>query len=122
MCCAGGPLNIYVILSHLSNDLSFTTCLAIDWSCFLKQLSSDTTKLSRFGLQQLATVSSEQDATLTNKVPLRVTTRRTTPGVWGSAVASSPLSLPEDMWRSFVKSERLSRRDPCLFLTASLAK
>lgn len=47
---------------------------------------------------------------------------RTTPGVCGSTIASSPLSFPDDICRSFVKSDKLSRRDPVFRLTVSLAK
>lgn len=47
-----------------------------------------------------------------SRLPLRVTALRTTPGVCGMFIPSSPLSLPEEMWRSFVNSERLSLRDP----------
>jgi hypothetical protein len=59
---------------------------------------------------------------LTKRLPLRVTARRMTPGVCGIPLASSPLSLPEEMWRSFVKTERLSRRVPSRRNSASLEK
>jgi hypothetical protein len=58
---------------------------------------------------------------LTSRFPLLVTGLLTTPGVCGKAVASSPLSLPLEICRSFVKRDRLSRRDPTL-PTFSLAK
>jgi len=55
-----------------------------------------------------------------------VTGLRTTPGVCGMATDSSPLSLPEEMCRSFVNSDKLSLRDPGpdpdLRITESLAK
>lgn len=58
---------------------------------------------------------------LTNRLPLRVTGRRTTPGVRGKDAASSPLSFPEEMCRSFANSERLSRLDSALRKAASRA-
>jgi hypothetical protein len=54
-------------------------------------------------------------------LPLRTTGRLTTPGVWGNIAASSPLSLPDEMLRSFANMERLSRRDPALRIAASRA-
>ena len=35
---------------------------------------------------------------------------------------SSPLSFPDEMWRSLAKRERLSRREPALRIAASRAK
>lgn len=58
----------------------------------------------------------------TSKLPLRVTARLTTPGVWGRLAASSPLSLPDEMCRSLAKMDRLSRREPALRMAASRAK
>lgn len=60
---------------------------------------------------------------LTRRFPRRTTARRTTPGVVGAGIpASSPLSLPEEMVRSFATMLKLSRLDPAFLITASRAK
>ena len=58
---------------------------------------------------------------LTKRFPRLVTGRRTTPGVIGNT-ASSPLSLPEEMWRSLVPSDKLSLRELGLRIGTSFEK
>jgi len=76
-----------------------------------------------FGYEsQHCNMSRIQIRVLTSIFPLLTTGRLTTPGVCGKAAASSPLSLPDEIWRSLAKSERLSRREPALRIAASRAK
>ena len=105
------------MLEHLADDFGFAARFGLDRRGFLTQLGLDAAELPRLGLPRSAQ-SPPLRGMHTSRLPRRVTCRRTTPGV-DVAAASSPLSFPDEMRRSLVTSDRLSRRGASFSITAS---
>lgn len=112
-----------VTFPDLFDDLGFATDFAVDGCALFEQIGTYATKGARFGLQPVSDGRIESLARLTSRLLRRVTGRRTTPGVAGAGIPpSSPLSLPDEMCKSLANMLTLSRLEPAVRITVSLAK